>query len=124
MARINATDLYELIEAGKKPLILDVRTHTALSLEPCWIPTAIHSPVEEIADRIKELPRDGEIIVYCTCPNEASAAQVARQLMNHGFMRVRPLYGGLEAWIAAGYTVDTFPAALQSKPDDSMAAAS
>jgi rhodanese-related sulfurtransferase len=53
------------------------------------------------------MPRDRDIIVYCTCPNEASAAQVAKLLMNSGFTRVRPLLGGLEAWIAAGYAVES-----------------
>ena len=58
---------------------------------------------------IEELPRDREIILYCTCPNEASAAQVAKVLMNHGFVRVRPLLGGLEAWIDAGHPVESLP---------------
>ncbi|MDB6104220.1 MAG: putative rane-associated protein, partial [Gammaproteobacteria bacterium] len=39
----------------------------------------------------------------------ASAAQVAKLLMNNGFRRVRPLFGGLDAWIAAGYAVDLIP---------------
>jgi 3-mercaptopyruvate sulfurtransferase SseA len=29
--------------------------------------------------------------------------------MANGFKKVRPLHGGLDAWIAAGYTVDTMP---------------
>ncbi|MBV8854088.1 MAG: hypothetical protein JOY91_11835, partial [Sinobacteraceae bacterium] len=41
-----------------------------------------------------------------TCPNEASAAQVAKLLMNQGFRRVRPLQGGLDAWVAAGHQVE------------------
>ena len=56
---------------------------------------------------IKELPQDHEIVLYCTCPNEASAAKVAKLLMSYGFRRVRPLNGGLDAWIAAGYAVET-----------------
>jgi 3-mercaptopyruvate sulfurtransferase SseA len=31
--------------------------------------------------------------------------------MNSGFTKVRPLHGGLEAWIAAGYEVEALPAA-------------
>jgi rhodanese-related sulfurtransferase len=62
-----------------------------------------------VAQRLKDLPRDREIIVYCTCPSEASAARVAKILMNHGFKRVRPLHGGLEAWVAAGYAVESGP---------------
>ncbi len=106
MARINVADLYALMAAGASPVIIDVRSATARELEPRWIPGALHVPLPEVAQRLKELPRDREIILYCTCPSEASAARVAKILMNHGFKRVRPLYGGLDAWVAAGYEVE------------------
>jgi len=60
--------------------------------------------------------RDREIILYCTCPNEASAAQAARLLMNNGFNRVRPLHGGLAAWIDAGYSVEDIQVASAEPP--------
>jgi membrane protein DedA with SNARE-associated domain/rhodanese-related sulfurtransferase len=107
MARISVSDLYELIQAGAAPLIIDVRSVTARDLEPRWIPGALHVPLQDVAHRLKELPRDRDVILYCTCPSEASAARVAKILMNHGFKRVRPLLGGLDAWIAAGYAVIT-----------------
>jgi membrane protein DedA with SNARE-associated domain/rhodanese-related sulfurtransferase len=107
MARISVADLYALIEGGASPLIIDVRSATARELEPRWIPGALHVPLPEVAQRLKELPRDRDIILYCTCPSEASAARVAKILMNHGFTRVRPLYGGLDAWVAAGYAVQS-----------------
>ena len=47
-----------------------------------------------------------EVVVYCACPNEATAAKVAKALMQHGFKRVRPLHGGIDAWIAAGHEVE------------------
>jgi membrane protein DedA with SNARE-associated domain/rhodanese-related sulfurtransferase len=106
MARISVNDLFALIQAGASPVIVDVRSATARALEPRWIPGALHVPLQEAAHRLKELPRDREIILYCTCPSEASAARVAKILMNHGFKRVRPLYGGLDAWVAAGYAVE------------------
>ncbi len=107
MARISVADLYALINAGAAPVIIDVRSPTARELEPRWIPGALHVPLPDMARHLKELPRDREIILYCTCPSEASAARVAKILMNHGFRRVRPLHGGLDAWIAAGYLVAT-----------------
>jgi len=64
-------------------------------------------PVLEVERHMGAFTRDREIILYCACPNEASAAQAARLLMNNGFSRVRPLYGGLAAWIAAGYASRT-----------------
>jgi membrane protein DedA with SNARE-associated domain/rhodanese-related sulfurtransferase len=106
MARISVADLYALMAAGASPVIIDVRSATARELEPRWIPGALHVPLPEVAQRLKELPRDREIILYCTCPSEASAARVAKILMNHGFRRVRPLFGGLDAWVAAGYAVE------------------
>jgi membrane protein DedA with SNARE-associated domain/rhodanese-related sulfurtransferase len=105
MARIDVAELYELLQAGAEPIIVDVRSPTARALEPRWIPGALHVPLEEIAKHIKDLPRDREIVLYCACPSEASAARVARVLMNHGFKKVRPLHGGLDAWRAAGYAV-------------------
>ncbi len=107
MARISVADLYELILAGAAPVIIDVRSVTARELEPRWIPGALHAPLQDVARQLKELPRDRDIILYCTCPSEASAARVAKVLMNHGFKRVRPLLGGLDAWVAAGYAVVT-----------------
>ena len=50
--------------------------------------------------------RVGKVIAYCACPNEASAAVVAKKLMRAGFRRVRPLGGGIEAWMAKGYAVE------------------
>jgi membrane protein DedA with SNARE-associated domain/rhodanese-related sulfurtransferase len=107
MARISVSDLYELIQSGAAPLIIDVRSVIARELEPRWIPGALHVPLQDVAHRLKELPRDRDVILYCTCPSEASAARVAKILMNHGFKRVRPLLGGLDAWVAAGYAVIT-----------------
>jgi membrane protein DedA with SNARE-associated domain/rhodanese-related sulfurtransferase len=105
MARISVAELQQLIENGSQPLIIDVRSPSARSLEPRWIPGAVHISLPDVDARLNELPRERDIILYCTCPSEASAASVARILMNHGFKRVRPLHGGLDAWVAAGYAI-------------------
>jgi membrane protein DedA with SNARE-associated domain/rhodanese-related sulfurtransferase len=105
MARISVDELYELLQAGAKPVVVDVRSATARALEPHFIPGALNIPLDDVATHIADLPRDREIILYCACPSEASAARVARILMNHGFKKVRPLHGGLDAWVAAGYAV-------------------
>ena len=110
VARISVDELYRHMKAGTAPVVLDVRSATAQGLELRRIPGALHVPVAQVGEHIAQLPRDRDIILYCTCPNEASAAQAARLLMNHGFRRVRPLHGGLEAWIAAGYAVEEVPA--------------
>ena len=58
------------------------------------------------------LPREQHkhgLVVYCDCPNEVSAARVAKQLQRAGFTNVRPLVGGLTAWEAAGLNVEADP---------------
>ena len=94
-------------------MIVDVRSRTARGLDPRWIPGALHVPLEDMARHLADLPRDREIILYCSCPSEASAARVARMLMSHGFKRVRPLFGGLDAWLAAGFAVELAPPSAQ-----------
>jgi len=88
---------------------LDVRSATAQGLQRQRIPGALHLPVQDVAGNLGALPHDRDIILYCTCPNEASAAKAAKLLMTRGYRRVRPLYGGLDAWIAAGYAVEEVP---------------
>ena len=109
MARISVAELHALIQGGEAPLIIDVRSPTARALEPHWIPGALHISLPDVDVHLKDLPRDRDIILYCTCPSEASAARVAKILMNHGFKRVRPLHGGLDAWVAAGHGVAKAP---------------
>ena len=106
MARISVAELNELIQSGAAPLIIDVRSPTARTLEPRWIPGALHISLPDVGVHLKGLPRDRDIILYCTCPSEASAARVAKILMNHGFKQVRPLHGGLDAWVAAGHAIE------------------
>jgi membrane protein DedA with SNARE-associated domain/rhodanese-related sulfurtransferase len=124
MARISVDELYTQIASGAEPLIVDVRSPTAQTLQSQRIPGALLVPLHEMPRHVGVLPRDREIILYCTCPNEASAAQAARVLMSHGFRRVRPLHGGLDAWIAAGYAVEqVLPPEAGAAPDAGPGAA-
>ena len=109
-ARISVSELYRRMESAPVPVIVDVRSASARALDRRQIPGARHVPLAQVGEHLGALPRDGEIVLYCTCPNEASAARVAKVLVNHGFKRVRPLHGGLDAWIEAGYAVETLPA--------------
>ncbi len=105
MARISVPDLYALMQKSPQPLIIDVRSAAARALEPHWIPGALPISLTDVDQHLKDLPRDRDIVLYCSCPSEASAARVAKILMNHGIKKVRPLHGGLDAWLAAGHAV-------------------
>lgn len=100
MARITPAELRQLIDGGASPLILDVRPEPQRVLSG-WIPGAVF--VRTVGEAA--LTPGDEVIVYCDCPNEASAAVLARALNKRGFKRVRPLAGGFEAWKQDGHTV-------------------
>ena len=98
MARITVAELRQKLEAGENPVILDLRSKAELERDPSVIQGAIHLVLDEIEARRNEFPHDRDIIVYCSCPNEATAAKVALLLQRHGFTHVRPLLGGIDAW--------------------------
>jgi membrane protein DedA with SNARE-associated domain/rhodanese-related sulfurtransferase len=101
MARISPSELNSLLEAGSTAAVLDVRT-LERRVQSGWIPGSIH--VRDVSEL--QLSPDEEVIVYCDCPNDASAAVVARTLKQKGFGRVRPLAGGVDAWRVAGLPLE------------------
>lgn len=105
MDRISVDELRDMLDAGETPLILDVRSGSAQA--EGRIPGAQTVSLDAPTAPLAGLPRDTEVIVYCSCPNEISAAKVAKALMLGGFAKVRPLAGGMEAWREAGHEVHT-----------------
>jgi rhodanese-related sulfurtransferase len=108
MARVSAHELHAMLGDDPPPLVIDVRS--AGSRESGFIPGSRwlepHMPDEQLLG----LPEVDEVVIYCACPNEASAAALARRLMKAGFRRVRPLRGGIDAWVASGLPLES-PAA-------------
>lgn len=104
--RITVGELQALIACGAAPVILDVRSAAAAGLGGPRIPGAMPVDLAAIEAHGQALPREREIVLYCNCPNEASAALAATRLLAVGFTRARPLAGGIDAWIAAGHPVD------------------
>lgn len=111
IARISADELRRLIDEGKPPVIVDVRSPSVRDLDPRFIPGALAMDIGNVEKHLEKLPADRDIVFYCTCPNEASAASVAKRLIELGYARVRPLQGGLDAWTEAGYEAELRPAA-------------
>jgi membrane protein DedA with SNARE-associated domain/rhodanese-related sulfurtransferase len=107
MARISVGELKRLVDAGANPVVFDVRTATARARDPQRIPGAIAFDVSQVDAAVAELPVEREVVLYCNCPSEASAARIARLLMDRGVLSVRPLAGGLQAWIDAGFEAET-----------------
>src|SRR6266850_8064380 len=106
MARITVDELHQKLEAGENPLILDLRPHAELDQDPSLIRGALHMTMDEVERRQQEIPRDRDIILYCSCPNEVSSARAALLLHRRGILRVRPLLGGIDAWRERNYPME------------------
>ena len=103
IARIAPQELKAMLDQGADVTVVDVRDRTDFDAEPAIIPGALHLTTEELEQRHREIPRERDIVLYCTCPSEASSARVALLLKRRGIERVRPLAGGYHAWRKLGY---------------------
>ena len=106
-ARISVNELYRMIEAGEEPIVLDVRSRTHRELDGRRIPGAVPVDLEALEATLAGIPRDRDVVVYCACPNEVTAVKVAMQLRERGIRRVRPLAGGIDAWVLAGLAIES-----------------
>lgn len=95
--RIHIEELKALIDGGHDPVIVDARGVTARQLEQA-IPGALIYNEAAPDQLMASLDRDRHIVIYCSCPNDVTAAQVAKTFLANGFHRARPLQGGLHAW--------------------------
>ncbi|NBB13665.1 VTT domain-containing protein [Pseudomonas sp. SLFW] len=95
--RITVPQLLALRDTDDMPLIIDVRAklHTAV-VE--GIPGALSISLEEPLDPWLDQLSDVDMVFYCACPNELSAALLAEKLRARGLTRGKALIGGLDAW--------------------------
>lgn len=103
MARISVDDLHALLTKGEAPVILDTRAPELV--EDGWIPGAQFITLESLPELPKIVQENDAVVLYCSCPNEVTAAKIAKALMNKGYYNVRPLAGGIDAWRDAGYQI-------------------
>jgi membrane protein DedA with SNARE-associated domain/rhodanese-related sulfurtransferase len=97
MARLTPEELEVLMREKKDLTILDMRSAYQRA-RAGWIPGSIHVvDIEVLQHRVAS-----EVVVYCDCPNDASAAVAARRLIEKGVARARPLAGGFDAWKRGG----------------------
>jgi membrane protein DedA with SNARE-associated domain/rhodanese-related sulfurtransferase len=110
-ARITPDELKARLERGERVTILDVREADEVARAPYMLPGALWIKPDDLPQRLRELPRDGMVVLYGRRLKRAKSeraiphANVALRLCGAGFGRVRPLTGGLHAWRRRGYPV-------------------
>ncbi len=97
---ITAVQAYEKYQAGA--LIVDVRTQEEWNQG--HIAKSVLIPLDELPNRLNELPKDRDIIVVCH--TGVRSKEGGTILLDAGFTRVSCLSGGLQAWLDAGYPLE------------------
>ena len=106
--RLEPSELKQMLDAAeagglKPPFIVDLRHPLDYLPDPRVLPGALRIGPNEIKQHSEIIPRDRDVILYCTCPSEETSAKLALQLHKMGVYRVRPLRGGFDGWKNAGY---------------------
>jgi hypothetical protein len=66
MVRISGTELRSLLDAGRTPIIFDVRSPLAREAEPRVIPGALSVDLDGVERMLEHVPGDTEVVVYCS----------------------------------------------------------
>jgi membrane protein DedA with SNARE-associated domain/rhodanese-related sulfurtransferase len=103
IARITPEELKEKIDAREDVIVVDLRHSLDFEANPETIPGALHIDAADFEEAFEIIPRDREIVLFCACPNEATAARLALLLRSKGITRIRPLSEGYEGWRKRGF---------------------
>ena len=105
-ARISAAELHALLASNPRPVVLDIRSPERRMLDPFVIPGAVLADERKLQQIVDRYGAHRALIIYCSCPNEVSAAWMAKRLRLSGVKLALPLTGGIDAWRASGYDVE------------------
>lgn len=100
MPHIAVDELLRLMRSESPPLLLDFRGQT-LRAEAGNIHGARLADYDRVNEAVRDWPKDALIVTVCACPKGAGAVQAASAIKAMGYVNVRPLKGGFDAWQTA-----------------------
>jgi membrane protein DedA with SNARE-associated domain/rhodanese-related sulfurtransferase len=103
--RVSPEALKRRLDAGEDLAIIDLRTLLDVTATPYAIPGSRWLAANAIDEHEVEFLRSRDVVLYCASAYDATSAWVALQLKRKGITRVRPLEGGLAAWMALNFPV-------------------
>ena len=111
--RISKEDLKQRIDSGASPVLVDARLKYPYEHSTVRLPGAIRF----VGDGpVPSLPKDREVIVYDSDPNELASSRVAAILIRQGY-RAAALKGGIADWLGANLPIETKDAPKQAPPE-------
>ncbi len=103
-AELGPHNVKRLIDSGHRDVVvLDVRSPEGY--REGHVPGAITIPFEQLPQRLKELPKQKEIISYCWDVTCLLAAKASYILASKGY-KAREMIGGFESWKSAGFPIE------------------
>ena len=111
--RISKEDLKLRLDSGSAPVLVDARLKYPYEHSTVRLPGAVRFSG---SGTLPALPRDKEVVVYDSDPNELASSRVAAQLIRQGF-RAAALKGGISEWLAANLPTETKDAPKQAAPE-------
>jgi rhodanese-related sulfurtransferase len=111
--RITKEDLKQRLDSGGPLVVIDARLKYPYEHSTVKLPGAIRIGAGAAAP---SLPRDSDIVVYDSDPNELASTDVAAALIRQGY-RASALKGGIADWMAANLPVETKEAPKQAPPE-------
>jgi membrane protein DedA with SNARE-associated domain/rhodanese-related sulfurtransferase len=113
-SRLEPEELKRMLDSGNPVYIVDLRHPLDYLPDPRVLPGAVRLTPDRLVETHTEIPRDRDIVLYCTCPSEATAAKMAMNLRKLGIYRVRPLRGGFDMWKQKGFPLQEVEPAVIS----------
>lgn len=115
-ARISPQEVWKRMRAGEAITVVDLRHGREVEVVGAKVPGALQILPADLSAEAGKIPADSEVILYCSCPNEATSARTAMRLQNRGISHIRPLLGGYDGWVHAGLPVSSVRAVRMGEP--------
>jgi rhodanese-related sulfurtransferase len=100
--------LHALMASEREVLVVDVRQPLDLLGDSVIIPGARWLAPEDVRANPSLLPKESDLVVYCTCPSDKTSRMILHRALAAGFLRVKFLKGGLDAWRAGGFPIEPY----------------
>lgn len=91
---ITPKQLKDRLQRGEKPAMIDVREHDEVAHG--MVPGAVHIPLGELPERLRDIPQDGEVIFICRSGNRSGRA--CEYLQSQGLNGLVNMAGGMLEW--------------------------
>jgi len=105
-SKLMTVDRETLLKRAKRGEVLVIDVRPQPEFEQAHLPFARSMPVDEIAHRLSELPKDKEVVAYCRGPF-CLFSEEAYQLLKRKGYQVQKLLDGVSEWQAAGMPLVT-----------------